>query len=410
MTVESIEISGNNENERKQIKRVNELEGRCAYFPLADYHNIRIFERYSNSGTIKKNISCRLYMALLLFDKVILHCSDPLRSEIIYDLLSEDKKLQFIENEDLLFVFSNSINDIEKDFKEYIIQKMRDYELNKFSKTDISSLAQVHMDDGFYKKVIEILNKTPCLLKTGITGSKRFKTLIKSDLSDKELPVMGKDTFANSHIRLLNLTLYQLLNLRYISNEKKENKEVLESVFEEEKIKEFIDSWISESETRPTVSFSRHTIVEQLSKECVVMQKGITQNRQKSVINAIETRLSLLYSKLNCGIHQIIEFHPATEKKGVYNWSCFEGYMGEIVGNIHVALNGEKVRAIRESGEWDEFRNGFLICMAELNGQAAVSQRPDGESLEPDHEVFLTIMKKHKISSKYSEIKKILIN
>lgn len=406
MGIDTININTTNNNENvKEIKKIIDLEGKCAYFPLADFHNIRIFKKHNyrtnkiNDVELEKDIANRLYLALLLFDNVILHCSDPIRSSIVYNILL--KNICFVDSGEILFIFANSINNINDDYKNYIIEKKKEYERNEFSDTDIKSLDQEHMTDEYYEKVILLLKKTPYMLKKGKEGNSGFKALIQDDLdSNVETAIMGGSQFGRSHIRLLNLTLYQLLNLKYASGTETIN------VFDHEKIEVFIDKW--ETETNDGAPFSRHTIIEQLRKECVT-QTGGSKRLQENVIDVIETRLSLLYSKLNCGKHQIIEFHPATEKRSVYSWKYFNLYLTEITNNRNVILNGRKVQDIRSSGEWEHFRNEFLSCMAELNGQVAISQRTEIKNLEPDNEMFLLLLKKHNIVSKYPTIKKILL-
>lgn len=384
---------------KKKIVKINELQGRCTYFPLADYHNIRIFKNNKRVVTdveLKRDISNRLYMALLLFDKVIIHCSDPLRSPIILEILEEN--IGFVENGDILFVFSNSIDDIKEDFRRYIEEKINKYERNSFSSTDIDSLKQTHMTSEYYERVIEVLEKTPFILKKGKEGSSGFKELIQQDLDNNvEVAVMGRDNYARSHIRLMNLTLFQLMNLKYF------DKNEIKDVFDSRKIQEFITTW--ESETDGGAPFSRHTIVEQLRKTFL---EGNEKN-QRQVISVIETRLSLLYSKLNCGNHQVIEFHPATEKRSVYNWRSFQLFLSEINENRKVQLTGDKVWEIRKlDAEWNQFRNEFLSCMAELEAKMTVSQQSEIKNMETDNALFMELLKKHYIAIKYLEIKKIL--
>lgn len=394
------------EENNKKIVKVSELEGRCVYFPLADYHNIRIFKEHSyrkgnvSDQKVKKDIANRLFLALLLFDKVIMHCSDPLRSEVIYEILMDN--LELVKSGKILFVFSNSINSIEKDYKKYIQEKISEYERNAFSSTDIDSLKQGHMTEEYYDKVIALLNKTPYMLKKGKDGSSGFKELIQADLdSNVEVAVMGRNNFARSHVRLLNLSLYQLLNLKYADVKE------IKGVFEHAKMEEFITTW--ESDTDEGAPFSRHTIVEQLRKEFLSGSETQKKNQEK-VINVIETRLSLLYSKLNCGLHQIIEFHPATEKRSVYNWRYFQSFLVEIAENRNVELTNKKVvEIINTKDEWERFRNEFLSCMADLEAEVAVSQHADLKNLEAHNEMFLRLLKKHKIISKYPKIKEILI-
>lgn len=410
MAIDSINMPDINRelsnNENKKIVRVDELDGRCVYFPLADYHNIRIFKEHTyrkgnaSEERVKKDIANRLFLALLLFDKVIIHCSDPLRSTLVYNILLEN--IELIQRGNILFVFSNSINSIERDYKKYIKEKINEYERNAFSSTDIDSLKQEHMTDEYYNKVISLLKNTQFLLKKGKDGSSGFKELIQADLdSNVEVVVMGRKNFARSHVRLLNLSLYQLLNLKYVEAQE------IKNIFEHSKMEDFIITW--ENDTDEGAPFSRHTIVEQLRKDFLSGDVSHQKNQEK-VINVIETRLSLLYSKLNCGSHQIIEFHPATEKRSIYNCRYFQNYLVEIAENRNVVLSNKKIVEIIDTGdEWERFRNEFLSCMADLEATVAVSQHSELKNLEANNDMFSRILKKHKIVNKYPQIKKILI-
>lgn len=407
---EAINISKEDyENTSHKIKIISELEGKCVYFPLADYHNIKIFKDHnSHNGelddvALKNSLSSRLYLALLLSDTVILHCSDPLRSQIVFEILNEN--IDFIKDGTILFIFSNHINNIKSDFQKYIKDKCEEYKRNEFSEADVKSLEQRHINETYYQEVINLLMHTPFILKKLNDGSSGFKTLIQNDLnSNVECAVMGENNFARSHIRLLNLTLYQLLNLKYVESLESYT---IKDVFEHEKIEEFIANW--EADVDKGAPFSRHTIVEQLRQE-FVNQQGKVKRSQERVINAIETRLSMLYSKLNCPNHQIIEFHPATEKRSVYSWKYFLCFLNEISENRSVTLTSEKVKKIRSSDEWDSFRNDFLACMADLNSYISSCQQSELRYYEPDNEVFMRISKRHKVVNKYREIHDILIN
>lgn len=410
MSTDYIDENVNEKNpnvSNKEIKKVNTLEGKYAYFSLADYHNIRIFKQhnYGSNGervkdtTVKIDIENRLYLALLLFDGVIMHCSDLIRSKTIYDIL--ENNVHFVENGKILFVFPNCINVIRDDYKKYILKRKAEYEQNDFSKTDVNSLMQPHMTEEFYEKVISLLEKTPFLLKKGVDGNSTFRQYIQSDLDGTvETAVMGKDNYKNSHVKLLNLTINQLLNLKYLSGND------IKSVFNPEKITDFITDW--ESAADDGAPFSRHTIVEQLTKENE-SSTGNLGKKQKNVIDAIETRLSMLYSKLNCGKHQIIEFHPAKEKRSIYNWKHFQTFLREIANDHNVDLDCEKVKKIRKSKEWNNFRNEFLACMAELSAKLSCSQN-NGENISNlSEDIFSTIIKSHDIVKKYSDIREILL-
>jgi hypothetical protein len=182
--VDSLSFSGKptSKGGKKPSKLIHELEGRCAYFPHADYHNLKAFnsiKQISNNDDLAKEINDRLLHYLLIYDVIIMHSSDPLRSEIIYNILNDNSL--FIEDGAILFVFSTEINDITSDYETYIQRKVNEYKENKNSKLDIDSLEQKHMTNEYYRKTIELLEKSKYILKKNQKGSITFKELIKLD-------------------------------------------------------------------------------------------------------------------------------------------------------------------------------------------------------------------------------------
>lgn len=389
---------------------VSNLDGICAYFPLVDCFNLKIFARKKriNSDNQKKKmkdeISNRLLMALLLYDHVLMHCSDPLRAEIVFEVLSS--YVDFIDNGSILFVFSNKIVNISNDYQRYIENKSIEYSENDFSKADINSLNQKHITDDYFVKVIELLNHTPIMLKKGKEGRLGFKTLIQNDLvpNGQEIAIIGNDNnYTFSHMRLLNLTLYQLLHLKYYKNGK-----IIE-IFDEGKVEDFLRVW-NES-CKQGDSFSRHTIVEQLNKECVEHKKTKRGAMQKEILDAIEIRLSILYSHLNCGSHHIIDFNPSTEKISVHNIDNFNLYVRKIAKREDdVKLTSEIVRNIRRDKEWKNFRYEFFSCMSEMSTLANISQRRNLDDIVFFQELLEDIFQKHfpEGNQRYSSIKDIL--
>lgn len=392
---------------------VSKLDGICAYFPLVDCHNLKIFARKKRIGgdnqkkkeKMKGEIFNRLLMALLLYDHVFMHCSDPLRDELVFEVLSSC--VDFINEGSILFVFSNKIVNISKDYQKYIKNKSIEYSENDFSKTDINSLNQKHMTDDYFVKVIELLNHTPTMLKKGKEGRIGFKTLIHNDLfpNGQEIAIIGNDNnYTFSHMRLLNLSLYQLLHLKYYKNGK------IVEIFDEGKIEDFLREW-NESCMQDDAPFSRHTIVEQLNEECVEQKKTKRGAMQKDVLEAIETRLSMLYSRLNCGPHHIIDFNPSTERRSVHNIESFNLYVRKIAKREdEVKLTSEIVRNIRRDKEWKNFRYEFFACMSELSTLTDVSQRRDFENMGSQQKLLEDILQRHfpKENQRYSSIKDIL--
>ena len=388
-----------------ESRYVKDLDGRCAYFPLSDYHNILIFKTFhkiKDDSILKEELEKRLFLALLLFDKVILHCTDPLRNQAVFAILEDNNS--FVDDGSILFVFSNSINTVHDDYKKYIDDRIIEYQKNEFSGTDIDSLRQRHMSDDYYEKVIQLLKKSKYLLKKGQSGNIGFKELIQEDLSTTiDTIVMNSENFGKSQVRFLNLTIYQFLTIKYLDGNE------IFPLFEPELTRSFIAKWEEENDRGDR--FSRHTFIEELKDLFLKNQSSEQARNRKRIISAIETRLSLLYSKLNCAFFPIIEFHPAIEKRGIYSCDLFKKFIESIAGKP-IKLSKEKVVQIRKNDEWLSFRDSFLACMATLQAQTSTACPSELRNHEPSNKMFHEIIQQHDIKQEqaFQSIRKIILD
>ena len=120
----------------KIVLQVNDLEKRVCYFSLAGDQALKAFEKFHIEGQdsegsykkLKAQVTQRLYFAVIMFDIVILHCSDPLRSPLIKEILNDH--IDWIETGRIRFIASNDINDWQQDYEKYINRKYTEYELH----------------------------------------------------------------------------------------------------------------------------------------------------------------------------------------------------------------------------------------------------------------------------------------
>jgi hypothetical protein len=392
--------------EKKPSKLIHELEGRCAYFPHADYHNLKAFnfiKEISDNDNLAREINDRLLHYLLIYDVIIMHSSDPLRSEIIYNILNDNSL--FIENGTILFVFSTEINDITSDYETYIQRKINEYKENKNSKLDIDSLEQKHMTNEYYRKTIELLEKSKYILKKNQKGSITFKELIKLDLQEIEPISINIDKFFKSGMKLLSLSLWQLLNLM-----EKSTKGYI-YVFPNEAIKEFIADW--EQKTENGLPFSRHTITSELREMIIEQQvdKKKIKYPQKHLLYAIENRLNLLYSKLNCMEHYILEMNPNLEKHCSYSYYFLKLFLFKIAGK-NIKLNKDIVLKIRKSNEWQQFIQLFALSMCDLEMAIKITHPLENKysvDYMPTDALYKLVLGKINPEKYFSEINKILL-
>ncbi len=304
----------------------------------------------------------------------------------------------FIVDDIILFVFSESIIDVEKDYKKkYINMRKREYESSNYSEMDVISLTQSFMEES-YTDVIDLLNKTSIMLKRGKVGKDTFADLIIGDLILENQIIMNNANFSTSQVRLLNLSLSQLMHISYI--DKAGNNKYL---FDQKVIGDFIKRWQYHVERGEI--FSRHTFLKELETRTFVDDDN--KLYRDKLLKVIETRLSLLFSKMNAKTHYIQEFHPVIEKRSIFNWNYFYLYLEEIAGQ-DIVLDPEVVKRIRTSTEWFKFRDTYLACIACL--QTKQTSAVDGELRfsEAKRELYDDIMRKHEIANKFNEIPKIL--
>jgi len=402
--IDNIEVADVSAQQKgKEFKYLNEIVGRYAYFPHADFHNLKIFKsirKINQDGLLSTEINDRLLHYLLIYDAIIMHSSDPFRSKLIYDVLNKNSAL--IEEGAILFVFSNGVTDIKSDYENYIQRKISEYGTNPNSKLDLDSLDQKHMTAEFRQKTIELLEKCKFLLKKKEKGSNAFKSLIKLDLQKVEQISIAVDSINQSEIKLLSLSLWQLLNLTVKSAEK------YSYVFPNEAIKEFIANW--EESTDGGQYFSRHTITSEL-RDMIIKQLGGEENikfPQKQLLYAVEIRLSLLYSKLNCmDLHHILEMNPHLEKFSSYSYSFMKLFLGKIAGK-EVILNHNKVLNVRQTNEWEQFVQIFALSMSDLRMLANAMHASKRDYYMPRESLYLEVLDKIKIDSRFSGIRKIL--
>ncbi len=112
----------------KTVIQVNDLEKRVCYFSLAGDQALKAFEKYYIDETDEKEhykelaakVTQRLYFAVIMFDIVIFHCSDPLRSPLIKDILNNH--INWVTEGRIRFIANDDINDWETDYNYTTLQ------------------------------------------------------------------------------------------------------------------------------------------------------------------------------------------------------------------------------------------------------------------------------------------------
>lgn len=374
-----------NENGLKQVINIDDLSERVCYFSLAGnlalqaFSDIKYstFKRETRSGKVKKDLMQRLFLAILMFDKVVMHCSDPLRSEIVLEVLEEN--VQWVTSGRILFVFSRHIKDIRKDFKKYINSKDKEYSDGFYSEKEAASLRQEHINDDYYERVIKLLEKTDYLVHKPNNESYSFDRLVIKDLTSR---VQTENVIIDSSADLpqvlsLNLTLFQLLHMRYLKCNEDEEKEVGKFVFPQEIVEDVIEK-IKDCLEQGNV-IARSAIVDILEEE--IKKKATISRLQKKVLKVVSLRMDILYCKMNSGEKLILEFHPSYENGSNYQIDCFNEYLKVVAGQSNpILLTHQNTDKILNTEDLDNFRMIFLNCMADMREHMKLSQLNSNDS------------------------------
>ena len=365
---------------KKKTIEIDGLSERVCYFSLAGNLALDAFSKIKYStftkerrrSKLKKDFSQRLFLAVLMFDKVVMHCSDPLRSEIVLEVLEEN--LQWIKDGRILFVFSHHIIDIRKDYKIYINNKIKEYSEGFHSEKEAESFRQEHIDDEYYERVINLLEQTDYLVHKPSTESYSFDKLVIRDLMAQ---AQTENVIIDSHADLpqvlsLNLTLFQLLHMRYLKCNDDEEKEVGKFVFPQDIVDDVIEKIKDCLEQENTIA--RSAIVDSLEDE--IKKKGSTVTKlQKKVLKAVSLRMDILYCKMNSGEQLILEFHPSYENGSNYQIDCFNEYLKIIAqSRTPILLTHQITDKILRVDDLDYFRLVFLNCMADMREHMKLSQ------------------------------------
>lgn len=361
------------ESLEKEIIDVNDLEKRVCYFSLAGDLALKAFDKYyidecdteKHNEELKSAVTQRLYFAVVMFDVVVFHCSDPLRSPLIKEILNEH--LKWIVEGRIRFIAGDDINDWYRDYDKYIKRKYDDYQKGFFAELEAASLRQPHIDKKYKKNVTALLSKSRYYIRKDSTASSQFTSLLKEDIKhNNEQIVIGlnceeDNMFTGVKQFAVKKTVYQLLHAQYYSEAMANN---IQDVFDTKMVSDVFSNVRKALEKRQAVA--RSAIVEALKKQ---IEKP--SELQEAIFDAITLRMDLLYCRMNAGKHLILEFHPSYEQQTLYKLECFELYLKKFGYRQGLALlSMEKIDKLIHSDEIHNFRRIFLASMADTHEQS----------------------------------------
>ena len=357
----------------KQTISVDKLRGRVCYFSLSGnlalqaYENINFstFIATTKKSKLKQALLDRLYFAILMFDTVVMHCSDPLRSELVLKVLEDH--IEWIQSGKIVFIVSNHIQSIRSDYQKYIQQKIQEYKDGYCSNTEAESLTREYMDENYYERVEKILDASPYLVRKSTNAAYYFPNLVLNDLNPEfQHEQVIIDASSNlPQILSLSLTLYQLLHTRAFFDSGQ-----IHHVFPQPTVERVSSEIQQHLKQRNTIA--RAAIVDSLEEE--LKEKKLTPI-QEMVLNAISLRMDVLYCHMNSGQQMILEFHPSYEPRSIYQIDCFLEYLQLIAESDKIVrLPRSTIDKILETDELSDFRLYFLASMADMKEQMNLAQ------------------------------------
>jgi len=346
---------GARQQAKHEIVKLTDLKGNCAYFGFSDYYVIELAKKRlafsTNEQQIYRDIERKLKIALLFFDKIIVHFADIIRSKELYTVFNEYRR--FIEEGNIDFLYSSSITEINQTaITAYATKKHKDGE---------KGLELFINDHNFANEAINLLSCSKRIVHRGYLrpSKEQFIDIVQKDLEKSET---AQKFISPRGI----LTLYQIL----FAIDKNENK------LPPHLVNTFIDKIenIAAGDT-----YSRQHILEDFDKiigeKCMPIYSNNThsarrQNQIKPLAvpplhrDSIEERLCLLYANLNANTHFIIDFHPEREKYLPFRISTLDTYLGKFTrGRITAIqqLTPHLIENIRNSVDYKRFIADYFL-------------------------------------------------
>lgn len=353
----------------KKEYSVHDLNGRVCYFSLAGDLALKAYRELALSAIrkeqrttrLKRDVQQRLYYSVLMFDIVTMHCSDPLRSEIVFEILSEHKN--WIKEGRIAFIYASNIYDVKTDYKKYIQRKIDEYsELDAYCEPEMNSLMQDHMTEKYYRDVIALLDLSSYIIRKPLESEYKFTNFVKSDLdSEVRQIIISSKSAERSLIDASVMTLYQLMNIKCV--DKSTGK--VETVFPENIVEEVLET--IEDHLDQGIMIARSAIVSMIQDRFKTDGKYLTR-LQKNILNAITLRMDILYCKMNSGKCLILEFHPSYESRSSYQIKYFEQYcrqLGYKEKNSYITKEIVDQILACDKNEITAFRECYLACVSD---------------------------------------------
>lgn len=345
---------------------------RVCYFSLSGDQAIEAIKKHYNwdDNELKNEIQHRLYFAIMIFDIVLIHSSDPLRNQVVKNILEEN--LEWIEKGRIRFIANKDINNWESDYDNYINRKVNEYRNDGYyAQYEAETLNKDFITPDYKESVISLLKRSTHYIRKDSTIINQFSELLKIDLQNQREKLIitlesEEDNLYNGIKQFaIEKTVNQLLRAQYYIHDEKKleyifNKDTVDEIFSE--IRKAIDK------KKPV---TRTGIVVAVKEKISISEKQRISDLQNAVLDAVILRMDLMYCRMNAGKHVILEFHPSYEQSTIYQLSCFDHYLRFFSEKLNLkTLKKENINNLLDNKVASTFfRSLFLACMAETYEQ-----------------------------------------
>ncbi|WCN81965.1 hypothetical protein [Micromonospora sp. LH3U1] len=335
------------QNAHQQVLTLRDLPPSTLYVAITDVHNTALYRRRFPEAPVQQHLEA----ALLLADKVVIHCADPYRSSQVAATL--EQLLPCVSSGDMLFLLGENTQNPRTHFRGYIDQKIQQYGKSELGQRDVASLENVENDA--VERAEALLGTSPFGLIRGFSGADGFNRAVRRDLQPTE-PVTICEHFAASIVSRLSLTLRQLLDLTHQSSDGAFSRVVADSATVG-RVQADINRLANHN------SFSRQILMAAIRRST-----GIEDD---AVCEAFEERVSLLHLAGTTGGLPHMEVTNRRDRLSVYYFEHLLNHLSAISEVPHPGYFGtELVMELRSLPIWRFFAAHHVRLVSHLIHQA----------------------------------------
>jgi hypothetical protein len=340
----------------QRVLTIGDLPPTSLYVAITDIHNMRLYERGYPEAPIRQQLEA----ALLLAEKVVIHCADPYRSKLVAEAVGT--LMPCVEAGDLLFLLGENAQDPKSHFRSYIDYKVDQYGKSRYGRRDVASLTNV--DDNAIIRAEELLNRSPFALIRGFSGNEGFVRCAKGDLQPSE-SITIREHFPSSIVSRLSLTIRQLLDLTQFDADGSLRRLVADE-YTIGLLQAEIDRLAGHN------SFSRQILLE-------AIRQGVKLGPDNPLDEIFEERVSLVHLKGTLGPLTHLEVTSRRDRLSPYYYGRLIEHLGFLAEVPHPQSFGHAlVLQLRALPNWWSFASYHLRLVTD-----AILRQSAGEAADP---------------------------